>query len=85
MGTSTDPWAYDNERPEHEVDLPSFFIDTYPVTNTAYATFVADGGYDERRWWSEAGWDWRCRSGKRSPAFWVPDRDGWFRRRYGRT
>lgn len=84
FGTSTDPWAYDNERPAHEVDVPAFHLDTHPVTNAAYAAFVADGGYDERRWWSEAGWDWRCRSGKRSPAFWVRDGEGWFRRRYGR-
>ena len=33
MGTSTEPWALDNERPAHVVDLPAFWIDTAPVTN----------------------------------------------------
>ena len=47
MGTSTEPWALDNERPAHEVDVPSFYLDTTPVTNAAYAEFIADGGYDE--------------------------------------
>jgi iron(II)-dependent oxidoreductase len=84
MGTSTDPWSYDNERPAHLVDLPAFWIDTTPVSNKSYQTFVADGGYDERRWWSTAGWDWRCRSGKRTPAFWLPDAGPWSRRRFGR-
>ena len=28
------PWAYDNERPAHEVELPSFWIDRALVTNT---------------------------------------------------
>ena len=32
MGTD-EAWAYDNERPGHEVDVPAFFIDRYPVTN----------------------------------------------------
>jgi iron(II)-dependent oxidoreductase len=83
FGTSTDPWAYDNERPAHVLDLPPFWIDTTPVTNAAYLAFLDAGGYDDPRWWSEAGWDWRCRSGNRSPAFWIKD-GGWHRRRFGR-
>ncbi|HSP36588.1 MAG TPA: ergothioneine biosynthesis protein EgtB [Frankiaceae bacterium] len=86
FGTSTDPWAYDNERPAHAVGVAAFFIDVHPVTNGAYRRFVDDGGYDEPRWWSDAGWDWRCRSGKRTPAFWFRDggQNSWFRRRFGR-
>ena len=34
---ATDPWAYDNERPAHEVELPSFRIDRALVTNAEYA------------------------------------------------
>ena len=49
MGTDGDPWAYDNERPAHLVDLPPYWIDTAPVTNGAYLDFVADGGYHDRR------------------------------------
>src|SRR5215218_10320300 len=32
MGTDTEPWALDNERPAHRVDLPAYLIDTAPVT-----------------------------------------------------
>ena len=46
MGTDTDPWALDNERPAHRVDLPAYVIDAAPVTNGQYAAFIADGGYD---------------------------------------
>jgi len=84
MGTSTDPWAYDNERPAHTRDLPAFWLDTTPVTVGAYRGFVESGGYDEATFWSDRGWAWRCRSGKRAPAFWVRDGNGWFRRRFGR-
>ena len=52
MGTSTEPWALDNERPAHTVDVPAFFIDTAPVTNAEYAAFIDAGGYDDPRWWS---------------------------------
>jgi iron(II)-dependent oxidoreductase len=36
---STDPWAYDNERPAHVVELPAFRIDRALVTNAEYAEF----------------------------------------------
>jgi len=84
MGTSSDPWAYDNERPAHVVDLDAFWIDTTPVTNAAYLRFVESGGYDDERWWTADGWRWRNESGKRMPAFWRQEGDRWLRRRFGR-
>ncbi|MGN6131833.1 MAG: ergothioneine biosynthesis protein EgtB [Nocardioidaceae bacterium] len=85
MGTSEDPWAYDNERPAHTVDLPAYLIDTVPVGNAAYQEFVTSGGYDDERLWHPAGWRWRCESGKRAPAFWVREGGSWLRRRFGRV
>ena len=54
MGTSTEPWALDNERPAHAVEVAPFYLDTTPVTCGAYAQFIDDGGYDDRRWWTGA-------------------------------
>ena len=85
MGTSDDPWAYDNERPARTVDVPAFWIDTTPVSNGAYLEFVASGGYDDPRWWTARGWQWRCESGKRAPAFWLREGGQWLRRRFGRV
>ena len=70
MGTSTEPWALDNERPAHTVDVSSFFVDTTPVTNAAYAEFIADGGYGDPRWWTADGWAHRQRAGLEAPLFW---------------
>ncbi|MGH9039466.1 MAG: ergothioneine biosynthesis protein EgtB [Acidimicrobiia bacterium] len=78
MGTSTDPWAYDNERPAHPVEVAPFWIDTTPVTNRAYIEFITAGGYDEPRWWSEAGWKWRQEAGLVAPDFWASEGDGSF-------
>ncbi len=85
MGTSTDAWALDNERPAHQVELPSYLIDTVPVSNAAYRAFVEAGGYDDERLWTSAGWRWRCESGKRSPAFWFREGGSWLRRRFARV
>jgi iron(II)-dependent oxidoreductase len=85
IGTDADPWAYDNERPSHSVDLAPFAIDRYPVTNARFAEFVADGGYEEPRVWTEAGWAWRRDAGARHPQFWRSEGHGtWSRLRYGR-
>jgi len=70
MGTSAEPWALDNERPAHEVHVPGFWLDTTPVTNAAYAAFIADGGYDDPRLWTTDGWAHRQRAGLTAPLFW---------------
>jgi iron(II)-dependent oxidoreductase len=84
MGTSTEPWAYDNERPAHRVHLPAFWIDTLPASNRAHAAFIEAGGYDDERLWSPAGWRWRNRAGLSAPQFWRRDGGVWVRRRFGR-
>jgi gamma-glutamyl hercynylcysteine S-oxide synthase len=83
MGTSTEPWSLDNERPAHTVEVGPFFIDTTPVTNSQYAAFIADGGYDDQRWWSPAGWEHRQRAGLSAPMTWRRDGGQWVRRRFG--
>ncbi len=84
MGTDDEAWAYDNERPAHVVDLPAFRIDAAPVTNGAYARFVADGGYDEPRWWTDEGWAWRQKADLGAPQFWTAEGSGrWSRNRFG--
>ncbi|MFI5054401.1 MAG: SUMF1/EgtB/PvdO family nonheme iron enzyme, partial [Acidimicrobiia bacterium] len=86
MGTDAEPWAYDNERPAHDVTVESFRIDTTPVTNRAYLEFIEAGGYAEREVWSDAGWSWRTEVELVAPEFWHCEPGGaWTRRRFGRT
>jgi len=54
-----DEGAYDDERLQHTVEVADFCIGKYPVTNRQYGRFVDAGGYDERQYWTEAGWAWR--------------------------
>jgi iron(II)-dependent oxidoreductase len=69
---SADPWAYDNERPAHVVELPAFRIDRALVTNADYAAFVDAGGYRDRDVWSAEGWGWCVAERAERPLLWDP-------------
>ena len=83
MGTDTEPWALDNERPAHRVEVGPFFLDTTPVTCGSYLRFISDGGYREPRWWSPQGYRMVREHGIEAPLFWRREGRGWFRRRFG--
>ncbi len=85
QGTNDRSAAYDNERPAHRVDLASFEIDTAPVPNGAFLLFMADGGYQAREHWTEAGWAWVQDTGARAPLFWERQGSRWTRKLFGRT
>ena len=77
IGTDDRSVSYDNERPQHSVELAPFLIDQIPVTEAAYAAFMAEDGYDNRDLWSDEGWVWRNESGVRHPKGWSAGEDGW--------
>lgn len=85
MGTSTEPWALDNERPAHRREVPAFFLDTAPVTCGAYRAFIEDGGYTEQRWWAPEGWAMVREHELTAPQFWHREAGQWLRRRFGVT
>jgi gamma-glutamyl hercynylcysteine S-oxide synthase len=58
IGASAEGFAYDNERPRHEVELPGFQIACRPATNREWREFQQDRGYERRELWSDEGWAW---------------------------
>jgi iron(II)-dependent oxidoreductase len=61
-------FAYDNERPRHEVELAPFEIDRTPVTNAAYARFVEATGAEPPLYWERDGGGWvSIAMGRREP------------------
>ena len=59
IGAAAAGFAYDNERPAHERELDSFEIDRTPVTNGAFAAYVAETGAEPPMFWErdgEGGW-----------------------------
>ena len=77
-------FVFDNEKWAHDVELVSFAIARAAVTQGEYAAFVDDGGYERRALWSDAGWEWRTRTGERGPMYWRRTGGRWQRRVYDR-
>ncbi|MSP14045.1 MAG: NACHT domain-containing protein [Chloroflexi bacterium] len=71
MGSAAkDKQANDDEKPQHIISLPEYRLGKYPVTNAEYARFVAAKGYQQPRWWTEAGWDWKKEEKRTEPDYW---------------
>lgn len=68
--TGADADADDDEKPQRNVWLPDFRISRYPVTNAQWRAFLDAGGYRERQWWSDAGWQAKEQGGWSEPALW---------------
>jgi iron(II)-dependent oxidoreductase len=64
LGAPPDGFAYDNERPRHRVETPTFAISRLPVSNGDWRRFAADGGYERRELWSADGWAWLQEPGR---------------------
>ena len=77
MGTDTEPWAYDNERPAHEVESRRSGSTRRRSPTRAYAEFVDAGGYDDPRA-LDRGRVGVAHRGRRStaPQFWARDGAG---------
>jgi iron(II)-dependent oxidoreductase len=71
-------FGWDNEWPQHEIDVPAFSIGTHSVTNRDFLEFADAGGYDREELWDSEGWAWVRELGVRHPLFWEMHRGVWF-------
>jgi iron(II)-dependent oxidoreductase len=55
---ATDDFAFDNEKPQFEIDLDSFAIGRQAVSNREFLAFVEEGGYQRTEFWSFGGRNW---------------------------
>ena len=77
-------FVFDNEREAHACYVAPFEIDAGPVTNAQFAEFMADGGYQNRQFWSVAGSAWLMQQERSSPRYWQRDGAQWRSMRFGR-
>ncbi|UUR07539.1 ergothioneine biosynthesis protein EgtB [Sphingomonas glaciei] len=73
MGTSDNGFAFDCERPRHQVLLQPHAIADRFVSNGEWQQFVADGGYRKPGHWLSDGWAWVKREGITAPLYWGED------------
>ncbi len=53
MGSSLEESKNETEKPRHKVQLATYYIDKYPVTNQAYRKFIKETGYPEPPFWAD--------------------------------
>jgi ergothioneine biosynthesis protein EgtB len=68
--TDKNEFAWDNEKPAHQVFTRDFAIDRALVSNGDYLEFIRDGGYENFRWWFSEGWEAVNREHWRAPMYW---------------
>ncbi|EPD36543.1 MAG: ergothioneine biosynthesis protein EgtB [Delftia sp.] len=76
VGHGGEGFAFDNERPRHEVFVQGCEIAQRPVSNAEFLRFVEDGGYAQPQWWLAEGWDWRCAQQLEHPWYWRRNAGG---------
>jgi iron(II)-dependent oxidoreductase len=68
IGASSRGFAYDNERPRHQVELSAFAIDRTPVSNGAYSSYMEVTGAEPPLYWQRDGGGWiEASRGRRAP------------------
>ena len=68
-------FAFDNESPRHATYLRPYALAERPVSQAQWAEFIADGGYQQPRWWLAAGWDWLRSQQISAPLHWRASGD----------
>ena len=63
-------FAFDNEKPAHEVLLQDYALDRALVSNGDFLEFIHDHGYQNFRWWFSEGWEVVNREKWLAPLYW---------------
>jgi iron(II)-dependent oxidoreductase len=75
-GAQDNGFAFDNECPAYSVAVPSFDIDSAPVSARDFAEFVDAGGYDNPLYWPNEAGVWRAQSTVSHPQRWRRNAHG---------
>jgi iron(II)-dependent oxidoreductase len=85
MGSAPDSgFVFDNEKWVHARYVPSFTMDSTLVSNAQYAEFIADGGYQNPQYWTDAGRAWLMEREQSAPRDWQRDGNRWRCERFGK-
>ena len=72
-------FAFDNERPHHQVWLEPFSLSNRLVTNAQYQQFIDDDGYQRPDLWLSLGWATAQQENWQAPLYWHHTDAGWLR------
>jgi len=70
-------FAFDNEKPAHQILLQDFALDRAPVSNGEYLEFMQAGCYRDYRWWFSEAWEVLNRDQWQAPLYWESHEGEW--------
>jgi ergothioneine biosynthesis protein EgtB len=70
-------FAFDNEKPAHQVFLQDYALDRALVSNGDFLEFICDRGYQDFRWWFSEGWETVNREKWQAPLYWELQDGEW--------
>jgi ergothioneine biosynthesis protein EgtB len=76
IGHQSDEFYFDNEGPRHTAFNAAHALGSTLVTNAEWLLFIKDKGYQNARWWLDAGWAWVKAQNISAPLYWTPQQDG---------
>ncbi len=72
----SDTYGWDNEYGKLETEVEQFKASQFLVSNQEFLAFVKDGGYQDKTWWTDEGWQWLQFKKVSQPIFWEQTADG---------
>ena len=70
IGFDGEGFHFDNEKPLHTALTPDYFMANRLVSNFEWLQFIQDGGYQNFKWWLDAGWAWLQAHQISAPLYW---------------
>lgn len=64
-------YSWDCDYGSKQIKVDSFKASSMKISNGEFWRFVSDGGYREKRYWTETGWKWRSFRNAKWPTFWI--------------
>jgi gamma-glutamyl hercynylcysteine S-oxide synthase len=83
QGQHNQGFSFDNELARYEVSLKAFEIDSTAVSWERFLPFVESGGYADKHFWTESGWQWRELSAQACPRYLRQQNNRWQRCEFG--
>lgn len=78
LGSDSDNFTFDNEKPKHKLYLRDFALANRLVTNEEYVAFIEDGAYQRADLWLSDGWDFLRKNVIAKPLYWHQFDGQWF-------
>jgi len=68
-------YGWDNEYGNYSEIVEDFKTTKYLISNFEFLEFVNDGAYQESKFWTEEGWNWKTYKKAEMPLFWIKKND----------